>query len=214
MRHYTLTTLAIATVDPVHLLGEGVDEHAVGLALFSCDVADSQADFSLRCSVLEHGDHPDDLVTWLDRHLPPTGVVAGYALDERILPALARLPGSLGSPALGTLAGTQSHIIINLRGIDDAGELVSLVDACAAIGAPASCRDAHDCFIDWTWSRIPPVMHALQTDVIATMKLVPRQIAARTALGHEVEARLRPALECWLAATDLPAAQIHRTCAA
>lgn len=46
------------------------------------------------------------------------------------------------------------------------------------------------------------------------MKLVLRQIATRTALGHEVAARLRPGLELWLAASDLPAAQIHRSCAA
>ncbi|AIT05130.1 hypothetical protein MC45_00220 [Sphingomonas taxi] len=214
MHHYTLTALAIATVDPIHLLGEGVDEHAVGLALFTCDVTNGRVDFALRCSVLDHGDHPGELGTWLDRHLPPTGVVAGYALDERILPALARLPAVAGSPVLATLAGTQLRIVINLRGVDDAGEMVSLVDACAAIGAPASCRNAHDCFIDWAWSRVSPVLHALQTDVIATMKLTLRQIAARTALGHEVEARLRPALELWLAASDLPAAQIHRSCAA
>jgi hypothetical protein len=214
MPHYTLTALAIATVDPVHLLDDGHDEHLIGLAIFSCHVADGRTDFSLRCSVIGHGDHPGELLGWLDRHLPATGVVAGYALDEQILPALERLPGSAASPALAMLTGTQPRIVINLRGIDEDGEMVSLADACADIGAPASCRDAHDRFIDWAWSRVPPVMHALQTDVIATMKLVLRQIAARTALGHEVEARLRPALEAWLAASDLPAAQIHRTCAA
>lgn len=214
MSHYTLTALAIATVDPVHLAAAGHVEHPVGLALFSCRVAEGRPDFSLHCSVLQHGDHPVNLLGWLDRHLPPTGVVAGYALDEQILPALKRLPGSAGSPALAMLAGTRPRVVINLRGIDDDGELVSLAEACAEIGAPASCRDADDRFTDWAWSRLPPVMHALQTDAIATMKLVLRQIAARTALGHEVEARLRPGLELWLAASDLPAAQIHRSCAA
>lgn len=214
MSQYTLTALAIATVDPVHLVAGEHVEHPVGLAVFSCHVAEGRADFSLYCSVLQHGDHPSELLGWLDRHLPPTGVVAGYALDEQILPALTRLPGSAGSPALAMLTGTRPRVVINLRGIDDDGELVSLADACAEIGSPASCRDAHDRFTDWAWSRLSPVMHALQTDAIATMKLVLRQIAARTALGNEVEARLRPGLELWLAASDLPAAQIHRSCAA
>ena len=163
--------------------------------------------------MVDHGDHPSALLSWLERHLPLTGVIAGYALDEEILPALARLPGSAMSPAMAMLAGTRPRVVINLRGIHEDGEMASLNHACAAIGAPASCRDAHDRFIDWAWSRVTPVMHALQIDVIATMKLVLRQIAARTALGYEIEARLRPALEVWLAASDLPAAQIHRTCA-
>lgn len=214
MPGYTLTALAIATVNPVHLLDSAQREQAAGLAIFSCHVVDARVDFSLHCCVHEHGDRPAALLEFLDRHLPMTGIVTGYALDEQILPSLLQLPGSASSPALAMLAGTRPRVVINLRGINEDGEIVSLPDACAQIGVPASRRDADDRFIDFTFSRTAPVFHALQTDVIAAMQLVLRQIATRTALGHEVEARLRPALELWLAASDLPAAQIHRSCAA
>ncbi|MGN8000847.1 hypothetical protein ACTJKY_18000 [Sphingomonas sp. 22176] len=186
----------------------------VGIALFSCNVAEPRIDFSLFCSVLEHGDRSDTLIAWLDRHLPPTGIIAGYALDEQILPAIRRLPGWQRSTAIRALAGFAPRPTIDLRGLDEEGRLTPFAEACAGMNMPASRRDAQDRFIDWTFSRSASVLHALQTDVLATFKLVLHQIRTRTALGAEVDARLQPALESWLTASDLPAAQIHRSFAA
>lgn len=180
----------------------------VGAAVLTAQPEGDRVRFTLDSVVLRPSDPVDTLLHRLDQHLAhPGAAIFGYRLTEAAT-LLGRLPGSAGSRALRTMAGTGQNDVLSLSARSDAGVL-SLQQACAEAQIFCAHADPNDRFTSWLRSDVDAIEQDAQIDVIACFRLILHRIVAIKAGGRPITTTLRADFATWLEEADHAAARLH-----
>lgn len=194
----SFTTIAVAHITFPHGRPASLSEishlAAIGLLIADRD-ADGEWHFSLKSHAAVAGDGEDKLLAWATHALPPSGILVGWQLAERILPPLLDASGAgdpdVGRAFLDRLLQAVTALSVDLAIPHGGACAPSLANVVARHGIPVSDQTPVDIESAWAFGNRALLIREVEAEAIAAWRLW-------LAEGNGIAAPVATAFERWL----------------